>query len=357
MSSLAYLRPVVHDADLSFLISCAATALTFYEHLITIRLEVQQIWRREASVATALFVATRYLNVLNRLFAILGLYPIRDVIVSVATTVLWLQAATSSILVAVMSAIAAIRIFALWGRDYRFLIIVLLTGFFPAFASLFFRNASSVYIIPTRIYSCQAFPTAMTAATFKSLSIATRVIAIVSDGIVAVLTWVKTYQIYTLSKGARFSANYSALLLRDVDEPKYRAVCILNSIAIVYIVMTGTNLLNDLIVTLSSILMARFLLNLRDERARVETLSFAPGGTTKLTVLSGLSSVRFASDAFDSMGGSISVHAGVDSVHAEDDDGGEEDPDEDRSIESEESTCVGSHENLHYHKKGAIEWA
>ena len=46
-------------------------ALVFYEYAITVHLEAQQIWNREASVATALFVLTRYITLLDRLFVII----------------------------------------------------------------------------------------------------------------------------------------------------------------------------------------------------------------------------------------------------------------------------------------------
>ena len=46
-------------------------ALVFYEYAITIGLEIQQIWSREVSVATALFILTRYITLLDRLFAVI----------------------------------------------------------------------------------------------------------------------------------------------------------------------------------------------------------------------------------------------------------------------------------------------
>lgn len=57
-------------------------ALALYEHLITIRLEAQQIWKRDPSGATMLFIMTRYFMLLSRIFVILGFYPIRDPAVS-----------------------------------------------------------------------------------------------------------------------------------------------------------------------------------------------------------------------------------------------------------------------------------
>ena len=46
-------------------------ALVFYEYAITIGLEVQQIWSREVSVATVLFILTRYITLLDSLFAVI----------------------------------------------------------------------------------------------------------------------------------------------------------------------------------------------------------------------------------------------------------------------------------------------
>ncbi|KAI0363159.1 hypothetical protein BV20DRAFT_958865, partial [Pilatotrama ljubarskyi] len=323
-----------------------AQALAFYEHLITIRLEVQQIWKRDLSGATLLFIMTRYIMLLNRIFAIVG----------ICNTVLWLQAITTSALITVMSAIGAVRVFALWGRDYRLLAILMLAGMFPAFANLFFRGASSAYIVPTRIYSCQLAPTSMSAQAYKALSMVTRAVAIVSDGLVVVLTWMKTYKVYKLTRRIRFRADYSALILRDGASCSL-AIAILNFVAIMYIATTGTNLLNDFTVTLSAILMARFLLNLRDQRARIEDMSSFALDTVSCSsscTPPPLSSLRFNSGMFDTMGGTLSVGSNTGT-----DEGGEDGAGDD---EGSEATCVGSVEDLHSEKMkvasdGAGAWA
>ena len=40
-------------------------------------------------------------------------------------------------------------------------------------------------------------------------------IAILSDGLVVVLTWMKTYRVHVLTRGVDFRTNYSTLILRD----------------------------------------------------------------------------------------------------------------------------------------------
>ncbi|KAJ8481198.1 hypothetical protein ONZ51_g6176 [Trametes cubensis] len=375
-SSLEHLYPVLRDADISFFTTCAATALAFYEHLITIRLEVQQIWNRDVSGATILFVMTRYFMLLDRMFVVIGLYPIQDAgrCARCCSAVLWLHAATTSILITVMSAIAAIRIFALWNRDYVLLFIVMLTGIFPAFANLFLRSASTVYIVPARFYTCQFAPTAVTAESYKACTSSdiptTRVISIVSDGIVVVLTWVKTYRVYAITRRIRFRTDYSTLILRD-GAVYFLATCVLNFVAIMYIWMTGTNLLNDLIVTLSAILMARFLLNLRDQRAQIEDMSFMWGdsGDSKLSLSQPVSSLRFASmsglfDTMGTMGGTVSMGSQVDELDLSEDEEieGLDSPVPPGSAGTSEATCVASDDHLHDKElqkipAGASAWA
>ncbi|KAH9852387.1 hypothetical protein C2E23DRAFT_868841 [Lenzites betulinus] len=324
---LAHLWPVLRDADLSFFISCAATTLAFYEHIITIRLEVQQIWKRDPSGATALFVMTRYFMLLNRIFAIIGLYPIRDPAVSMrgvslanryltmssCNTILWFQAVTTSALITVLSSIAAIRVYALWNRDIRLLALIMLMGVFPAFANLFFRAASAAYIIPTRLYTCQSAPVAMTAQAYKTLSIATRIISILSDGLVVVLTWMKTFRVYSLTRRVKLSADYSALILRDgTFHTVYGCQILITE-------PQGTNLLNDLIVTLSAILMARFLLNLRDQRAQLEEKAWPGESSSEIDLTrfssSPMTSLCFRPGILDTMGGAVTVGS-----HESDDD-------------------------------------
>ncbi|KAI0821882.1 hypothetical protein BC628DRAFT_1422297 [Trametes gibbosa] len=290
--SLAHLWPVVRDADLSFFISCAAT--TIYEHIITIQLEVHQIWKRDVSGATVLFVMTRYFMLLHRVFVIVGLSEDKCVSLvdrfmtpmSSCNIILWIQAITASALITVLSAIAAIRVYALWNRDIRLLALIMLTGIFPAFANLPYVSLSLV-------------------------SIATRVISILSDGLVVVLTWMKTFRVYSLTRRVKLSADYSVLILRD-GTVYFLAICILNMIAIVYITTTGTNLLNDLIVTLSAILMARFLLNLRDQRAHLEDKAWPMdnSSTINLTMFSSsspMSSMCFRPGVLDMLGTSVTV--------------------------------------------------
>uniref|UniRef100_A0A5K1JTY4 Isoepoxyedon dehydrogenase n=1 Tax=Ganoderma boninense TaxID=34458 RepID=A0A5K1JTY4_9APHY len=166
----------------------------------------------------------------------------------------------------------------------------------------------------------------MTASTYKNLSIATRVAAIFVDGLVVVLTWMKTHRVYVLTRKLVFGTNYSTLLLRDgtlyflcvtascvygcgptvlmLPPRNDRAVVILNVIAIAYVTRIGSNLLNDIIVTLTSILMSRFLLNLRDERAQYEMESATRASSMEVSSFA-LSTLKFQSSASHSMAGSM----------------------------------------------------
>ena len=47
-------------------------AIVFYEHLITISLEVEHIWRRGFSIVTALFAANRALLLATRILVLYG---------------------------------------------------------------------------------------------------------------------------------------------------------------------------------------------------------------------------------------------------------------------------------------------
>ena len=51
-------------------------ALAFYEHAITFGVEVQQVWRRDISGATILFLLTRYLTLIDRILAIISLWQL-----------------------------------------------------------------------------------------------------------------------------------------------------------------------------------------------------------------------------------------------------------------------------------------
>ncbi|KAI0754212.1 hypothetical protein C8Q80DRAFT_1137596 [Daedaleopsis nitida] len=300
------LYPLLVDADVTFLLACAATALVIHEHLITIGPEAK-MWQRSISGISILFILTRYLTLVDRILVVISLSGIRTN--TVCSTVTWLVTVTTSALVVVMAAIAALRVYALWDRDIPLSILVFIAGVFPAIANIFLRSVSWVYIIPTDLYSCQTAPTAMSDSAYTALIVATRAVSILSDGLVVVLTWLKTYRVYVLTRKMDLRANYSVLLLRD-GTLYFLAVCILNFIAIVYKMHVGANLMNDMVVTLSSLLMSRFLLNLRAQRDDGEE------STTSSSERS-TSIVRFAPDLVISMGASVGL------------DEGEEDHDED----------------------------
>ncbi|KAM5543473.1 hypothetical protein V8D89_002724 [Ganoderma adspersum] len=294
------LWPVFQSGDLAFLIPVASTALVFYEYAITIGLEAQQIWNREVSVATALFVLTRYITLLDRLFVIISV--LTSYSFEACTVLTWVQAITTSMLIVVISAIAAVRIFALWSRDWRLFALIMIPGLFPALTNLYLRSVSAVVPVPSNLYTFRTVPTAMSALTYKNLSIAARVVSILADGTVVMLTWLKTYRIFVLTKGMALRTNYSTLILRD-GTLYFLAVCVLNAIAIVYIMHTSSNLLNDIIVTLSSILMSRFLLNLRRHRTRSATGRQSMTPTPSMGISPSFRSDRtFPSDVSHSMG-------------------------------------------------------
>lgn len=50
---------------------------------------------------------------------------------------------------------------------------------------------------------------------YSLVSMATRVLSIVSDGLVVALTWAKTYRTYRLSRSIKLRTNVAAMILRD----------------------------------------------------------------------------------------------------------------------------------------------
>ncbi|PIL23129.1 hypothetical protein GSI_14438 [Ganoderma sinense ZZ0214-1] len=216
----------------------------------------------------------------------------------------WLHAITTSLLMVVMSAIAAVRTFALWNRDWRVLAVIMIPGLFPAFANLYFRSASAVLLVPSSLFACQTMPTGMSALAYKNLSVVARVVSIFGDGMVVVLTWLKTYRVSVVTKGVASRISVSTVILRD-GTLYFIVICILNVVAIVYVVRTGSNLLRDIIVSLSSILMSRFLLNLRRHHARRAEWQFVTAAPEDGMLSYSFPRLTFPSNRSDSMGWSM----------------------------------------------------
>ena len=153
------------------------TALVFYEYAITFDLEVQQIWKGNISGVTILFILTRYITLLHCTLVIMSLSSLHSLdvsalhrpglqnsclisylpdvlccnmvasfhIVNTHSRNVWCvlnispsywRLPDTTVPVRRSSAIAAVRVFALWNRDWRLFAVIMVAGLFPAITNL-----------------------------------------------------------------------------------------------------------------------------------------------------------------------------------------------------------------------------
>ncbi|TBU29691.1 hypothetical protein BD311DRAFT_259983 [Dichomitus squalens] len=146
------------------------------------------------------------------------------------------------------------------------------------------------------------------------MAISVQLCGYVANFIVVAITWYRTAGIAIAARKARLRTSLVSLILRD-GTTYFIATLIVDSV-MMYYVLTRQVSLGLVAVIISSILMSRFILNLR-------TLDQSPVLTAISAGTQVASSLRFAQDPFDNLGEPLDVddqdHKGLDDEQGEDD--------------------------------------
>ncbi|THH00332.1 hypothetical protein EW026_g2162 [Hermanssonia centrifuga] len=193
-------------------------ALVTYEYILTARQEVTMIWQRKWTLVTWLFIANRYIMVVETILAITAIYNKRPY----------------SLLV-----------------RYLAHIVVTLTAFQPALFSIASIQVLLALYLILNIYGI--------------VTIGTRIPVIIADILVLALTWHKTFRhrMDAIRVGVR--TPLSALLLRDGTVYFFALLAMNIAVILVNTVppLQTASPISDIIPALTPILISRFLLNLR----------------------------------------------------------------------------------------------
>ncbi|OCH88020.1 hypothetical protein OBBRIDRAFT_115613 [Obba rivulosa] len=250
----------------------AACIVIFYEHMITIFDEYEIIWCRKRTGATLIFLLNRYCTLL---FAITLLLTLFD-----------------------------------WRTDEVTLVPVG-TNLYSDVETWF--NTISLPILGT---VCTG-NTNISVETGNELLIATRACTIASDLLVLIITWSSTYKIKRDADKANVKASLVTFLLRD-GTFYFIILLALNTMHMAfYLTNTFVNI-SWFIVPISSILISRFLLNLRQVYLPARNESGRPSFVRSVhNSESHMSDVRFASTFIGNMGapldyGSFTVASDID---------------------------------------------
>ncbi|KAH9848729.1 hypothetical protein C2E23DRAFT_738700 [Lenzites betulinus] len=166
------------------------SALLAYDHLLTFSGEVQFVWGRKFSGATVIFLLNRYITLFNKILLPISTFWWPNQTDKNCAAPIILTEIFTVIAYFVVAVFSALRVYAIWNKDWRpFLLVLVIALTVPA--------------------------TNMVLTERSIVSISTHSCAIAADLLVLVLTWIKTYEIKKLASSLRSEATFSTLLLRD----------------------------------------------------------------------------------------------------------------------------------------------
>ncbi|KAH9889400.1 hypothetical protein C8Q73DRAFT_707436 [Cubamyces lactineus] len=268
----AEIKTLINESYYTF----AAFALLSFEYVITLDREVRLVWGRKVTGATVLFVLNRYWLFLEYITQVVTTFPISEKSCNVVGYMAIVGNAGPPF---VWAAFSALRGYALSGRRFWVALAILLfyvphitltciyyTRLVPALAPPPFNCLLASHIAEdTWIQWVLSILTALITALkyCYSFTIASRTCLIVGDLIVLAVTWQSTFNIARAARMARMRVSLTYSLLTD-GTLYFVCLLILNVVNIVVNVVDNTSAVSAFQDPITSILVSRFLLNLRD---------------------------------------------------------------------------------------------
>ncbi|OSD02256.1 hypothetical protein PYCCODRAFT_1425384 [Trametes coccinea BRFM310] len=250
---------IIADHAFFFIEDCALFAeasLIFHEYLITFDSEVRLIWRRKITGATILFFLNRYIMILQNAITLVTYFPVSNL---TCVALGWMDIVLNLLPYFIWNAFSTLRVYALSGRDLRVAALVCLLMVGPI--------AANAYNIPLQKpdnmpppFNCEV-DNAVTLATHNKLT------SIAGDAIVIGVTWWKTYRLKKAADAARIKTSIVNLLLRD-GTIYFATMLVLNVLHILINFVEQVSFMGDIADVLTSILVSRFIMNLRDLDAK-----------------------------------------------------------------------------------------
>ncbi|KAI0323966.1 hypothetical protein GY45DRAFT_1263739, partial [Cubamyces sp. BRFM 1775] len=277
--------------------------LIFYEYAITFSKEVRLIWRRRITAASVLFFLNRYVMIADNIVTLISYPAMSDRVSTECSALAWIDVVLNLLPYFIWNVFSTMRVYAISGRDWRIAVLVCILMLGPI--------VSNIYNIPFEFpinmpppYNC-SFDNSVSLATHNIVPLMT------ADAIIIIVTWWKTYGFKKSADDARVATSLVDLLLRD-GTIYFGTMIILNSLHIMMNYVAKVSFLGDVADVLTSILISRFIMNLRDiDLAETGQISRSePDGPGSWHATPDLSSgggqggpIMFASNFLDSLGG------------------------------------------------------
>ncbi|OSD08502.1 hypothetical protein PYCCODRAFT_1448716 [Trametes coccinea BRFM310] len=238
----------------------AAVALLLYETYVTFEREYKHIWRRNASAATWIFTFNRYLVIALYAFLVPGAFTISD---ASCPPLVRIWQVLNILPYVVWAAFSSLRAFALLNRAWHISLLIAMLSLAPVWIYIYrdVHQFAENFPPPT---NCIAVPK-YSIELDRQLTVVARVCLILSDILVLCVTWTKTYGIVRLARehGVDRSLSVSKVLLRD-GSTYFTVWTILNTLHIVGTYVQSVQYLTTFTEAFTSILVSRFILNLRE---------------------------------------------------------------------------------------------
>ncbi|EMD33641.1 hypothetical protein CERSUDRAFT_76363 [Gelatoporia subvermispora B] len=257
---------VISFVQTEFVYNCCALAssvVVLYDHILTFPQEVRVMWKRKFSIVITLFHVNRWALFSEAILNLILFLPLPSLLSCNAVN--YLLSISGLVLLIVWAVFSTVRVFAISAGNWYLSLATLVIGLVPLGANIdyaFFTAQNEIDSLPFLGTFCDDNQTA-SMALIIALTTTSRVCAIVSDVIVLLVTWFKTYSIKRTADRTGTRAPLASMLIRD-GTFYFVLILLLNILQIVGNntgVFAGTT--GFFGQPLSGIIVSRFLMNLR----------------------------------------------------------------------------------------------
>ncbi|KZT63223.1 hypothetical protein DAEQUDRAFT_734068 [Daedalea quercina L-15889] len=273
---------------------CLAAAFTVYSYdrLLALEQEIDCIWRRPCSIATALYAVLQLVTISFFVLISVQDFSSLDCKVHVA------MVASDVVYETTLAVISSLRVYALNSQDVLTPVVVFIFSLGPVTMEIFKGATLVVTPVPSPIGCAvgNASPSERTLVTSAAFAAVGQTTLVIADAIVLLVTWRRTYYTIRLARAANVATSLSTVLLRDGW--LLAILVVLDTVFYFQEVFEGFSLFK---LSLSSIILSRFFLNLREA-----SLSMTATSSGQATQSRSQSEVRFPR-GLRSLGGSVAL--------------------------------------------------
>jgi len=299
------------------LIVCAV--LLLHEYTITIGQEVELIWWRRWTGPSVLFILNRFSMALQVTAFVNHMFANGAILQNCKFGQVWVGTAVVFSAI-IWAAFSALRVYALGGQSWILAMLVWIPAMFSPVAYLgdVINVRYTQFQLADNVVFCDTIGNWSLKSTLRG-EIAVRASSIFVDVVILLVTWWKTYATTRMAREANLEKSLSQLLLRD-GTLYFLGLLILNIGTLTYYLVTGiVSSLETIMDSIQSIIVARFLLNLRGMGSQQNDTAGALTGGSRF------SSVHFAPRAVGNIGGELHDSFGIwshpDALEGQEDDG------------------------------------